>query len=422
MKEIVSRLIYISIFLVIASILLINAQENNTTEINVTENNSTNLTINLTENNLTEINSTEINSTNMTADTNLTNITINNTELGDILNNLTDLLNSSNDSFTYPLFNNSICYSNRVYEDYNITVNETNVSKEISLNITICYNQTLVYCFNDDNSSVYLYRINGSDDQCNNHGCDAEQIPNPYDATNESVEGNDTILFICWSKKKQDGWGLWASKGMTLFNQNINVFDFSNSTFSANEYNVTNTTVYNVTNNITNDIINNITNNLSYYYNITNNITNNATVDLSDIENRLTSLEDWRLAVTETLNYLVQIINTIEDIIYNRLFVYDFSNSTFVANEYNITNETVYNVTNDITNNITNNITNDISHFYNITNNITTNLSAEQIQEIEDIKVRLDVLEKWALTVNNLLDIINQQINDLWNYIDTYLR
>jgi hypothetical protein len=163
--------------------------------------------------------------------------------------------------------------------------------------------------------------------------------------------------------------------------------------------------------------VNNITNNFTYYYNITNNLTDNVTLNLTGIEERLTALEQWRVTVTETLDYMVQIIDTLQKIIHDKIFVYNFSNSNFVANQYAITNETVNNITNNITNNVTNNITNDISHIYNITNNITSNVSAEQIAQVEAIKVRLNLLEEWGVTVNNLINILNQRINDLWTYI-----
>lgn len=425
--------LYASIILIVSLMSLmilmnVNAQVNDTnstsndTNINITDNNTNinNTILNNTDTGNNETNQSQNNSDLLGNGTD-SNVTINNTNLSGMLENLTkmlsDLSNLSGSNFTYPLMNNSICYFSNVYDDYNMTVNGTNITKQIALNVTVCYNQTLVYCFNDDNSSVYLYRINGSDEQCNNHGCDAQKVSNPYDATNDVVSGNDTILFVCWSKKQQDGWSVWSSKGMTLFNQNINVFDFSNSSFIVNDYNVTNTTVYNITNNITNEVVNNITNNFTYYYNITNNLTDNVTLNLTDIETRLTTLEEWRLQVTETLDYMVQIIDTLQKIIYEKIYVFNFSNSNFVANEYNVTNETVNNITNNITNNVTNNITNDISHIYNITNNITSNISAEQLAQVEDIKARLNILEEWRAIVDNMLVVLNQKITNLWDYI-----
>jgi hypothetical protein len=406
-------LISLSVLIVISFIFLINAEEinnslnNSSSNINQSE---TNITLKLNE----TLNEEIINFTNTTIINN-TNTELNNTNLTELFNNLTEFNNSLPLFSTGNILENSECYHNSVYTDYNLTINETRIPKQISLNISICYNQTLVYCFDNNNSSVYLYRINSSDSSCNNHGCNHEEVTNPYDARDDASNlGDDIILFICWGEKKQDGYSIWASNGMSLYNQHINIFDFSNSSFISNEYKITNTTIINITNNA----INNITNNYSYYYNITNNIRENSTVNLSEIENRLAALEEWRLTVIETLNHLALIINTLEDIIYNKLFVYDFSNSNFIVNRHDVANETIYNITNNITNNINNNIT----YFYNITNNITTDLSYEQKQEIENIKQRLNVLEEWAVTINSLIDILNEKVIELWDYVNNLMN
>jgi hypothetical protein len=84
----------------------------------------------------------------------------------------------------------------------------------------------------------------------------------------------------------------------SFLEKKIFVFDFSGSKFVENK------TI------LTNETINNQTNNFFYTINITNNITNNITAEnLTDIEERVSLLESWRLKVIDTLNYLNSLID-----------------------------------------------------------------------------------------------------------------
>jgi hypothetical protein len=212
---------------------------------------------------------------------------------------------------------NATCYYFESSDTYNITFNGTNVSKNNSLYLNICYNITDVYC--DSNGSISLYRIEGSDKyNCGSNECyglGIRKITNPYNMSNETFENSTS--FMCWAKKTQDASRIWLYGGLDFFNdKTILVFDFYNTTFIDNEIIVNNTYIYNITNNITNDIINNIT----------------FAANLTDIENRLSFLEDWRLSIIEILNY---IIGTINNIISNP------TNYTNVTTSFNLTNITI---------------------------------------------------------------------------------
>jgi hypothetical protein len=365
--------------------------ENLTNESN--QSNQTNTTLNTT--NTTIPNNTTI--------LNNTNLSIINQTLGNILNNLT---NDSN----YTISNNSICHSTYSSTDYNITVNGTNVSKIIELSVNLCYNESMIYCYGNGSRPESLFRVNLSNLTCRNEVCkEAELMPNPYNITDQTFD--EATAFLCMGKKVQDGWSLWAYKAINLYSEdNIFYFDFSNSSFITNDYNVTNTTVYNITNNITNDIINNITNNFTYVDNITNDVLNNITANLSWLEARVAALEEWRIQVDETLRYLINIIDTINKLLEKNIFLLDFSGSHFTDNQYAITNETIYNITNNITRNITNNETNNFTHIYNITNNITNNITAEDLTNIE---TRVTNLEVWKEQVNETLNLIMNLVNNI---------
>ena len=414
-------------FMMLLLLNCVSSEENITQDQNITINNSNvtnvdnvtnveNMTNVTNLENVTNVTNIEnmTNATNVDNVTNVTNINltqINNT-LTNILNNLTsieNLINETNETFNFSSLDNSTCYYAESQDEYNITINGTDIPKNITIHIALCYNQTTVYCESD--TPIHLYMINLTNVPCGGNGCSGEnvqQISNFYNI--QDVNFTNPWIFVCWSKKKQDYNNLWLYQSLALTEDksNVFIFDFSNSTFLSNEYNITNTTIFN----ITNDYSNNITNNISYFYNITNNIENNMTANLTDIENRLTLLEQWKESIINLLDELnrklehisYQIDKILESLV--RKTVYNFSNSVFKAEEYNVTNKILSN----ITNNITNNLTTEIVKEYNITNNITTFVIPENLTNVEN---RLTVLEQWRLDVTETINFLINMINEL---------
>jgi len=407
---------------IILSILIINAEEINSTFNETIVGNYTlsgNLTLNKTIENITLIENLTLNNTfqNITIIKNLTenitisipenstnftavlfNLTIINNTLTNLLENLTN--NSSNNLLNYT--NGSYCYLTEDSIDYNKTINGTLMPMTLNLSVTICYNETAVYCYSQPHIIPTLFKIDVENYTCRNGYCEgAEVISNPYDISSQTF--NEATSFICFGKIQQDGYSLWLWRAVNLYDDgNIFYFDFSNSSFNMFNFNVTNTTIFNITNNITNDIVNNITNNFTYLYDLTNNVT----ADLSGLEERISILEAWRVGVDETINYLLSIIEKISKFFEKNIYFLDFSNSHFTENKYNVTNEVINNITNNITNEILNNETNNFNYVYNITNNIT----AENLTQLE---ARVSVLETWKEQAMKTLDYLVQKFNEI---------
>jgi len=400
------------------------------------DNVTTNVTIPV-DNITTNITDTNITVTNVTDDTNITNVTlpviVNNTnttiinytqinnDLNNTLNNLTQISNSTTvttqgEPLNSTAGDNATCFLIDNFDTYNVTINGTVIQKNITLSINLCYNETTIYC--DSEVATNLYFINITNPSCGGNGCqgsNVQKISNYYDISNMNAgNSTDPTIFVCWAKKKQDGYTMWTWKSLNLVQDpnSIYIFDFSNSSFLENNYNVTNTTVYNITNSIENNITNNITTNMTYVYNITNNIENNVSANLTSIENRLTALEEWRATVDSTLDYIIKIINTINGVLQNKVINYNFSGSTFQADNYNVTQATVNNVTNNVTNNIINNITSEVDQIYNITNNITNTVMPDNATLI-DVQSRLTILEQWRITVDSTLNYILNVLNEI---------
>jgi hypothetical protein len=422
--------------IILTLLIVVNAEENIT---NVTENitlNDSNFTLNIT---LNETNTTLENSTNFTLENttltnttleNITNITLGNstdtnisnstnitTNLSLINQTLTDIINNvTNHNAT--VANNSLCWSTYDDMEYNISVNGTAVTKNATLVINLCYNESTVTCYSNSDSPSRLFRVNTSNLSCGNNNCrGAESLSNPYDISGQVFD--EATVFVCFGKLAINGYSMWAYQAINLYDQdNVFYFDFTNSSFIMNDYNVTNETVYNITNNITHDIVNNITNNFTYVENISNDILNNITANLTGLETRVTVLEVWRAEVDETLKYLINIVDTISKLLEKNIFFYDFSNSNFVENNYSITNQTTNNITNNVTNNITNNEIYNYTHVYNITNNITNNITAENITNLE---TRVTNLEIWKDQVTETLDYIVNLVNQIVEKINQRL-
>lgn len=391
--------------ILISFILFVSAQQINETT-NENETIMTNITENLTmEDNFNE--SLQNETENIILISNLSN---NLTGINDTLNNLTlindTLIELLDNLSTIQYTNGSYCYFVEDSVDYNMTINGTNETKTLNLSISLCYNETTVYCFSNNSVPTTLYRIDVEEYACKNGYCmGSEIISNPYDISDRNF--NNATSFICFDKIKQDGYHLWLWKAINLYEDgNIFYFDFSNSSFFSYDYVITNTTVYNIINNITNGIANNITNNFTYFYNITNNITAN----LSEIEARITILEEWRIYVDKTIDYILGILVKLADFFEKHVFFLDFSNSQFVENNYNITDETVYNITNNITNDILNTITNNNTYVYNITNNILA-------ENLTGLETRVSVLESWKEQVNKTLEYIVNKLNEFFDRI-----
>ena len=374
----------------------------------------TNVTTNLTDITLPPLINETTNQTNSSL--NLTDI---NNQLNNTLNNLTNILGNlttpADSTSTYnSTSDNATCYSMDNYDVYNITINGTVIEREINLSIVMCVNQTTIYCNSETPTNIYY--INLTDAPCGGNGCqgsNVKKIDNYYDISNFNASAPN--VFVCWAKKKQDSYTMWTYKTINLYPDpnSFYIFDFSNSTFLENNYNVTNTTIYNITNQETNNITNNITTNMTLIYNITNNIDGgNITQNLTDIENRLTALEQWRADVETTLNYIVQTLDTINKVLQNKMFTYNFSGSHFQADNYNVTNAVVNNITTNITNNIVNNITSEIDKVYNITNNVTITEVPDNAT-ITDVKNRLTLLEQWKVDAMNLINYLTNSLDEI---------
>jgi len=402
------------------------------TPLNVTINNSTNDTI-IT--NVTMGTNDTIDTNVTTNDTNITlppliNQTINqtnsslnltdiNNQLNNTLNNLTTILENittpADSTSTYnSTLDKATCYSIDNYDVYNITINGTVIEREINLSIVMCVNETTIYC--NSETPTNMYYINLTDANCGGNGCqgkNVQKIDNYYDISNFNASAPN--VFVCWAKKKQDGYTMWTYKTINLYPDpnNFYIFDFSNSTFLENNYNVTNTTVNNITTQVTNNITNNITTNMTLIYNITNNIDGgNITQNLTDIEDRLTVLEKWRVDVENTLGYIINMLNVINRILQDKLVTYDFSGSTFKSDNYNVTQSEVNNVTTNITNNIVNNITSEIDKVYNITNNVTVTEVPDNAT-ITDVQNRLTLLEQWKVDAMNLINYLTNALDEI---------